>query len=397
MTRVNYATKSAILLALLASLLSFAKFEHCAARNFGSPDVYVHACYSDLPALFGARAINIHQWPYSSATNAVEYPPVTGIVMWATGLLTPNSDSYRFYFYLNAILLALLFIGSVYLLARMRPKFWYLFPLSPAVIASMYINWDLWAVVSALLAIYLFDKKSYSWSAIALGISIATKFFPIVLLAPVVLIFLKRREISRAVNFLVITFGTWLLINLPFMVTTWNGWFRFFSLNAKRSADFGSIYYAWELAFPHQSIHSVNTLSTGLFLILLIALCWYCYFYAPAKALASLATSSFLFVAAFTITSKVYSPQYILWLTPLAILAMRGYRDRTAFWIWQAGELLYHLAIWEFLAKFSGAKFGIPGGALALATLIRVVTTVYFAHQVTLTRDAHSEATLHRG
>ena len=213
----------------------------------------------------------------------------------------------------------------------------------------------------------------------------------------VVLIFIKRREISRVSRYIAITAGAWLLINAPFMLTSWDGWFRFFSLNTKRSADFGSIYYAWELAFPHQSLHSINTLSSGLFILLALLLSRYCYFKVPERTLNSLATSSFLFVAAFTITSKVYSPQYILWLAPLGILAMRDYRDRAAVWIWQGGELLYHLAIWEFLAKYSGAKFGIPGGALALATLIRVVTTVYFAGQITLTRDAHSEAPLHKG
>ncbi len=341
--------------------------------------------------------MNTHQWPYSSATNSVEYPPLTGVVMWATSLITPPENSYRFYFYINATLLALLFIGSIYLLARMRPKFWYLLPLSPAVIASMYINWDLWAVITALLAIYLFDKKSYSWSAVALGASIATKFFPIVLLAPVVLIFIKRKEISSAFSYVALTAGTWLLINLPFMVTTWDGWFRFFSLNAKRSSDLGSIYYAWNLTFQHHTINSPNLLSTGLFILIALAASWYSYFIAAERVLTSLATSSFIFVAAFTITSKVYSPQYILWLAPLGILAMRSYKERAAFWIWQGGELIYHLAIWEFLAKYTGAKFGIPGGALALATLIRVLTTVYFAARTTRLEDTHSEPALHKG
>ena len=396
MTRVKYATKSILLLAVLASLFSLAKFQHCATNNFGSPDVYVHACYSDLPALFGARALNTHQWPYTSATNAVEYPPLTGVVMWATSLVASH-DSYRLYFYINALLLALLFIGVAYLLARMRPQFWYLLPLSPAVVASMFINWDLWAVLAALIAIYLFDKKSYNWSAIALGISIATKFFPIVLLAPVVLILWHRKEIKRAWSYVGITAATWLVINLPFMVTTWDGWLRFFTLNKNRTADFGSIYYAWQLLYPHQALPSATTLSILCFILLTGALCFYSYFIEPERALSSLATASFLFVAIFTVTSKVYSPQYILWLAPLGILAMRSYRDRAAFWIWQIGEAIYHLAIWEYLAKYTGAKFGIPGGALALATIIRLVTTVYFGYRVSLARDVHSDTPLHKG
>jgi hypothetical protein len=183
-------TKSTIFLAIIAALLSFAKFDHCRNFGWGTPDVYVHACYSDLPALLVDRGMIDHSWPYSSATNAVEYPPVTGIVMWATSFIVKkNFGQYRAYFDFNAFLIALIFIGSVVLLRKMKPEFWYLFPIAPAVIASLYINWDIWAVISALGAIYYFDRKKYPPSALLLGISVATKFFPIVLLLPIALIF----------------------------------------------------------------------------------------------------------------------------------------------------------------------------------------------------------------
>ena len=41
--------------------------------------------------------------------------------------------------------------------------------------------------------------------------------------------------------------------------------------------------------------------------------------------------------------SKVYSPQYVLWLTPLAVIALIDKRDLHAFWIWQGVELVYHV------------------------------------------------------
>ncbi|NEE19225.1 hypothetical protein G3M58_73760, partial [Streptomyces sp. SID7499] len=36
---------------------------------------------------------------------------------------------------------------------------------------------------------------------------------------------------------------------------------------------------------------------------------------------------AFLVVAAFILTNKVYSPQYVLWLIPLAVLARPRWRD----------------------------------------------------------------------
>lgn len=56
--------------------------------------------------------------------------------MWATSFLVGDSgNKYRNYFDINALLVALLFIGSVVLLKKMKPELWYLFPVAPAVIA----------------------------------------------------------------------------------------------------------------------------------------------------------------------------------------------------------------------------------------------------------------------
>jgi len=371
---MKYATKSIIIIAFISALFSFAKFDHCLNTNFATPDVYTHACYSDLPALFGARDLINHAWPYSSASNSVEYPPVTGVVMWLTALPTHGDKSY---FLINVGLIALLFIGLSLLVAQMKPELWYLLPLSPAVIASLYINWDLWAVASAILEIYYFDRRKYDYSALALGLSIATKFFPIVLLAPIALIFYRRADMKGTLRFGLVTAGSWLAINAPFILFNRSGWWRFFAMNKDRGADFGSLWYALNLFGITTT--NLNLLSILLFLI---GLATFAVYFFGLGELPSLATISFAVVAIFTISSKVYSPQYVLWLTPLAILAMRGTKDRATFWIWQGAEILYHLAIWEYLASYSGSHFGLPAKAYAAATLIRIIATLIFLARV---------------
>ncbi|CAB4755315.1 unannotated protein [freshwater metagenome] len=367
--------KSAVLLALLAALISFAKFDNCRVNGWSPPGDYIHACYSDLPALFGERGLIKHSWPYASGTNAVEYPPITGVVMWASSYLVSDSgNKYRNYFDINAILVALLFIGSVVLLKRMKPELWYLFPVAPAVIASLYINWDIWAVISALAAIYYFDKLNYRKSAIALGISIATKFFPVVLLLPIFLIFIRKRKIKELISYLLVTTGTWLVINLPFIITTPTGWLRFFKLNSERAADWGSIWHALDI-FGFK-VNNLNLITIIFFALGALAFTLFVFGITKIPSLASIA---FFIVAIFVISSKVYSPQYVLWLTPLAVLAMLDKRDRIDFWIWQFAELIYHFAIWQYLASISGAKFAIPAGAYAFAILLRISALTWFS------------------
>jgi hypothetical protein len=58
---------------------------------------------------------------------------------------------------------------------------------------------------------------------------------------------------------------------------------------------------------------------------------------------------------------------------------MVGKRDRFDFWVWQFAELIYHFAIWQYLASISGAKFAIPAGAYAFAILLRVAALTWFS------------------
>jgi uncharacterized membrane protein len=126
----------------------------------------------------------------------------------------------------------------------MKPEFGYLLPLAPAAVASLYINWDLWAIAMMMLAIYWFDRKAEVASAVALGIAISTKFLPIFLLIPIAIIFFRQEKISKFLKYAVIAVATFALINLPVALTTPVGWWRFYDLNLNRGSDWGSLWYS---------------------------------------------------------------------------------------------------------------------------------------------------------
>ena len=231
-----------LLLALFTSLLSFAKFNYCAAEDWQTPGQYIHACYSDIPALYGERELDSGLWSYSDAENSVEYPVVQGAIMWLTAKAIPTGV--HNYFYGNIALLALLFIFLAFIVYRIRPEFGYLLPLAPAAVASLYINWDLWAIAAMMIAIYLFDREKIFLSAAFLGISISTKFLPIFLLIPIALIFFRQEKIQNFLKYLAVVIATCVAINAPVFLTTPDGWWRFYSLNLNRGSDWGSLWYA---------------------------------------------------------------------------------------------------------------------------------------------------------
>ena len=349
-----------LILAILAAALSFAKFSHCQKSDWRSPDNYIHACYTDIAPLYFGRALDKDTWAFASGDQSVEYPVLMGVAMYLTALPVNNVQDYYF---LNIFLLALLFIASVFVLQRIGGYGFY-FALAPAVLGSLYINWDLWAIPTMLLAIYWFDRKRFDYSAIALGISVATKFFPVLLLIPIIIIFIKSEK--SPIRYLSYFAGTWLVINLPVAVTTPTGWWHFYKFNMERGPDWGSI---WNIAQIFGGGYgSANFLS----LIGTLAIfAWIILFLFGLREAPRLAEVAFIVFAAALILSKVYSPQYVIWLTALAVIALNSRGMLILFWVWQVAELAYHIAIWQHLALISNAKFGLNQSFYGAISLIR--------------------------
>ena len=375
-----------IALAICASLLSFAKFSHCENTGWATPGQYIHACYSDLPALYGSRGLDKNAWPFTSDENSVEYPVVTAMVMYVTSFVANSPASY---FNVNIFFLVLLFIAIVLLVRKIRPEFAYLVPVAPAMIASLFINWDLWAIATMMLAIYWFDRKQYLHSSLVMGLSISTKFLPVFLLIPIAFILWRDAKVKELVKYVAVLAATWIAINLPFALTTPTGWWRFYRLNLERGADWGSFWLALQqLGF---SLTNLNYLSI---LLLLIALTTVALLLFELKYTPSLASVAFIVLASVMLASKVYSPQYVLWLTPLAAIALTNKKDLHAFWLWQATEVIYHVAIWQHIASVTGAKLGLAAAPYAVLTLVRIGGTIYLmvvlARRALQARNTHS-------
>ena len=88
----------------------------------------------------------------------------------------------------------------------------------------------------------------------------------------------------------------------------------------------------------------------------------------------------FLVLAVFLLSNKVWSPQYVIWLVPLVVLA----RPRLwAYVVWQVAEVTYFFAIWAYLITIATgtgqvpvAEGGISAGVYFAALLSRFVAVL---------------------
>jgi uncharacterized membrane protein len=95
-----------------------------------------------------------------------------------------------------------------------------------------------------------------------------------------------------------------------------------------------------------------------------------------------LAQLAFLIVAAFILTNKVYSPQFVVWLIPLLALARPRWRD---FLIWQAIEGLHWAAIWMYLGQVTSgglSQHNIDMPYYVLAVVAHMLATAYLMLRV---------------
>ena len=386
-----------VVLATAAYMVGYLLDLSCITTNWLSPDRYEHLCYSDIPALYGIRGFADGLIPYVQTPQGgtpLEYPVLTGMFMWIAGLITAAiapvlyaNDVTRAFFDVNVILLTPFLLITVLASAlAVRTRAWdaAMIALAPTVILGATINWDFIPIAFAALACLAWVRERPVSAGVFLGLAIASKFYPVVLLAVFVLLAIRTRTFRPTLTLIGATAFTWLLVNLPFAIANFEGWWHFYSFNSARGMDFGSIWYAvTEWGVPRVPDAAMNAVSAASFLALLCAVA---YIALTAPRTPTIFALGFLVLAAFVITTKVYSPQYVLWLVPFAALARPRWRD---FLIWQTGEVLYFAAIWWLLAAYGveGAK-GLDGGWYVLATFVHVGVTAWYA--ILIIRDLYA-------
>jgi len=373
-------------IATVSYLVGYVLDLSCRAEGWASPQRYEHLCYTDISPLYALRGFAEGLIPYLQPMadgQHLEYPVLTGAFMWIAALVTTpvaaltQIDSATAFFDVNVVLLFVAFLATVIataLTVRRRPWDAAMVALAPTMILGATINWDLLPLAFIGFSLLAWSRRHPFAAGVFLGLAVAAKFYPVLLLGGFLLLSLRSGR-WRALGALVGgTTLSWLAVNIPVMVANFDGWSFFYRFSQERGEDFGSLWFALSQGGVAQvPPERLNMMATGLFVLLCIAIG---VLVLTARRRPRLASVLFLIVAAFVLTNKVYSPQYSLWLIPLAGMARPRW---SSFLVWQAGEVVYFVAIWWFLAGYGvDDAQALNGQEYSIAILIRLLATIYF-------------------
>jgi uncharacterized membrane protein len=406
--RHRWWTPLRVLLALTAVCfaMGLVKDAPCYRDKWGdSATNYTHMCYSDLPYLYTGRGFAELHWPYVDDDSvrarypAMEYPVVISYWAWwsaeVTQRLSGNPDvteragmpvdtlaarpeirteMLRFVA-VNAIGFAALALLSAWLLAgvhRRRPWDAAFFAVSPALALAGLVNWDMLAVACVAGALWAWSRDRTMLTGGLIGLGVATKLYPLFLLGGILVICLRRRRFRELGETAGVAAATWVLVNAPAYLSGGEAWKTFWRFNSDRAADLGSVWLLldqrFDLSLTSSTINMWSWLVFGAWCVGVLVLGM------TAPATPRLAQLGFLVVAGFLLVNKVYSPQYVLWLLPLAVLARPRLRDQV---IWQLGEVAYFASVWWYLGNFLAPADGGDAEFYWFAIIVRMLAELY--------------------
>ena len=379
------AVATVLVMTALVCCFGLLQKQPCRASAWTNVDVYPQLCYSDIAFLYRLRGgLADGHSPYSTAGGAVplEYPVLTGVFMSAAAKATSFVDGSddqvgrsRTFFDITALMLAACALFTAWAVAGIagrRPWDATLFALAPGLLLTAFINWDLFAVALTAASMLAWARRRPVLAGVLIGLAIAAKFYPVVMLGPLLLLCLRAGRMRVYARYLGAGVLAWLVVNLPVKLLWPDGWAAFYQMSRERDAGYGSPWYALDRSGWVISTTLISPLALGSFALLCVGVAVLA-LRAPRRP--RVGQLAFLVVAVFTITNKVYSPQYVLWLIALYPLARPRWRDLL---IWQSAEVVYFVAVWWHLQGLTYPdKVQVPEWTHNGATFLRIAALSY--------------------
>ncbi|MBF6350206.1 DUF2029 domain-containing protein [Nocardia flavorosea] len=358
------AAIAAVGLCAMTLTVAFLNKARCAGAPFRSDGRSIafdyvkdsRVCYSDIQFLWLGRDIDQHIFPYvhggitadgSLIGGAVEYPVLSGLLMWLGALGAHNDAVFLLH---SALLLAPFALVTAWLLGRIAGRAALLWAVGPPLVLYAFHNWELPVVCTTVAAMAVMAPNRWPvrsraiFAAILLGLGFCFKIYPAIFVLPLMLYVLTggdrgpaengrtRLDIRGALWTGAAAAATVLVVNLPFAIAGYDGWRASIEFQQQRQADIttNSIWF-WGLRplFGTDRVgmaafaDTVAIASPMLIVASFVAALWIGRRRYLETGVYPWIGVSAAMLCGFLLFHKVHSPQYTLWLIPfLVVLAV---------------------------------------------------------------------------
>ncbi len=393
-----------VLLTGVTLVLGYANKVRCTGPEFdpagrSGPDYELRmdrdVCYSDIQHLWLGRDIDQHVFPYLTGSitpegqlvgGSVEYPVLTGVLIWAGALLADDDAGFLLG---SALLMAPFGLVTAWLLGRLARWRALLWALGPPLVLYAFHNWDLPVVACAVGAVFavhgwrtdrpLVDRATVA--AVLLGLGFAFKLYPGAFVLPLALHVLTAARPGTldwrgALRVAAAGAGTAVLVNLPFVLAGYEGWRASFTFQQLRKVDLttNSIWF-WGFRPTSEPADlefqaTMDWLSPALVLLsfaVAVAVGWWRWRRDGSYPWIGVSAAM---LCGFLLLHKVHSPQYTLWLLPFFVLLRVPWG-----WVgaYLTADVIMGVGIFRwFYTRKTGIGGGIVDGFAAQAVTIGV-------------------------
>jgi hypothetical protein len=426
-TRFWRAVPILVMLACAVLSLGLVQKQHCRANGWTSPDQFWHACYSDIPVLYGSVKLGENPHPGLSqvlGANGLGQPPLAGTLMWLTSSFVPDHGvaASREYFDLSVVVLALLLaiaVAAVGFTSGRRSWDAAHLALSPVLITAGLISYELLAVTLVAASLLALARARPVLGGVLLGLAVSSA--PMVAVVGIAVVILVGRYL-RSTGGLAFGIGalvTWFAVRVLLLPGFTGDLSNAFSTWRQATPGYGSIWLIPQLLGASQPqpadslggralqglfgwLFDAGSLSGGvasvLAVILLVALAGFVFKLTvladpPSSSIASksldeneiqptqpatqkpltgafvtqrVAPLALALLSVLLITAKSLPVQASVLLLPLIALSGLRWRDHL---IWAGTEAVYFVGIWLYIGGETTPNRGLP----AIFYLIMIV------------------------
>ena len=292
---------------------------------------------SDIPKLWFERGIRPTAPPYLD--RPLEYPPVVGFAMWATSWAGSRAG----YLLVNAVLLAPLAVAVTVLVERRVGRAAWRWAAGVPLALYAVHHWDLLAVAPAVAALLLAEAGAAGAAGGLLAVGAGAKLYPALAVPLLAVAWLRDRRPDLVRRLLLGFLAVAAAVNVPVLLVAPGGWWHVVSFQGDRAASWGSLWFhLFRLPFVRDLVdaRAAGPANVASAVALIGGTAWLAVVVwrrSPGVLAVGMAAT-----VVFVLASKVYSPQYDLWVLPaFALLPL----DRRLFVAFSAASLAMYLLV----------------------------------------------------